>query len=110
MEARAKANPRAVDRSLDPTNGAPSLQRLRDTVEGPAPQSAHRRIAVDVVPDQAHRLLERPRLAALPLQVVAAQCPPERVARAPPQQVPGAHQIQRGVGGAEAARVQYAGE
>ena len=57
---------------------------------------AHCRIAVDVVPDRAHRLFEGPRLAALPLKVIAARRS-RSTCRGFFEKMPGANQIESGI-------------
>jgi hypothetical protein len=59
-----------------------------DAAQRTAPHDVHGRIGVDVVTDSSQRLLECPRFAALPLQLVALQLSPEHRARAVVEKVP----------------------
>src|SRR5476649_1753569 len=61
----------------------------KDALQSALAHQAHGRVALDVVPDCAHRLLEGPSLAALPLEVVASKIVPERLPRDGLEQMPG---------------------
>src|SRR4029453_263537 len=75
---------------------APFTSPLRhDALQGALAPPAHRRVALDVVPDGPHRLLEGPGPAAFPLQVVAVQVVVKHLPGASLEQMPGTHQIQR---------------
>ena len=76
-----------------------SSPRLEQAAEGPATYGRHRGVAPRVVPDQAHSLLEGPRLPALPLQVVWAKVVAQRLPRPCSQKVPGTDQVEGGVSG-----------
>jgi hypothetical protein len=68
------------------------------------------RIALEVIPDKPHRLLECPGLAPFPLEIAA----PEVVAKYPPrasvQQMPAGHQIEGGISWSHAADVDDPGQ
>jgi hypothetical protein len=54
-----------------------------DAFEGAAAVPAHDGIAVEVVPDSAHGLLERPATSTLPLVVVATKMVSEQLTKLP---------------------------
>src|SRR5262245_31558385 len=74
-------------------------------MQGAPARQAHGRVALDVVPDQAHRLLERPRLAALPLEVVTPKLVAQHLPRARFEQMPGSYQVERRIRGPEATDI-----
>ena len=65
------------------------------SVKGCSADFGHRRVGVPVVPVGTGGLFERPRLAAFPLQIVAAECNAERFTRGAGQQMPRAHEVER---------------
>lgn len=77
-----------------------SRERLvrQDAFQGSLTRPPHDRVALDVVPDQPHRLNESPRLASLPFKVVAAQVITEHLPRPGLEQMPRTHKVQRRVG------------
>lgn len=79
---------------------------MRNAICAPVPDSG---------PCAEHRtwvrgLFEGPCFASLPLQIAAVEVPSEYVARLSVEQVPGAHQVERGVGRADLTGVQDPGE
>src|SRR5215471_520775 len=82
----------------------------QDAFEGALAHPAHGRVALGVVPDCSHGLLEGPCLAALPFEIVAAEVVAEYLPWPWLEQVPGANKIQSGVGRSEAADVQDPGQ
>src|SRR3954470_15395860 len=89
-----------------PEEGAGSGGYVSDEpLQGTPAHAAHRRVAVDVVPDRSHRLLECPRSASRPLHLVTVEVVAQHVPRFDVQQVPGGDEVERGVGRPEAADV-----
>jgi hypothetical protein len=72
-----------VGQFLSPLAVKPTLSGIDvglDSIEGAAAVRARDGIAVDVVPDSSHRLLERPAASALPFFVVASEVGSEQFA------------------------------
>src|SRR5665213_1104788 len=88
---------------------AASSQRAvvrHDPIERALAHPTHRRIALDVVPNCTNRLLEGPRLAALPLEVVVAEVITKRSSRAGLEHVPRTDEVKCWISRAQAADIQ----
>ena len=70
----------------------------------------HWRVAVDVVPDGTHGLLEGLCLAPFPFEVVAAQALTEQLSTIGIEEMPGCNEVEGGVGRAQTSNIENAGE
>src|SRR5262249_42516427 len=70
-------------------------------IKSAAPEGGHDRVACDVVPDKAHGLRECPRLATLPLRVIAAKVFAQNPSRSSFEQMPGTNEVKRGISRAD---------
>jgi hypothetical protein len=77
----------------------------QDALEGASARLGHDRVALHVVPDQPHRLLKCPGLAAFLFEIVASEVVAKDLPWTGFQQVPGGNEIQRGIGGFRATDV-----
>src|SRR5699024_11819741 len=68
-----------------------------DPFQGASAHPTHRRVAVRVVPNGPHRLFECPCLATFPFEIVAGELIAQHLAWTGVEQVPGTHQVQRGL-------------
>lgn len=83
---------------------------LQESSQGAATKATHGWIRFGVVPDEPHRLLERPRHAPRPPELATAQGPLQLLTWSQVEQMPCRNEIQRGIGWAESAPVEYADE
>ena len=79
-------------------------------MQGPLTPLAYDGVCRGVVPDQAHRLLERPCHPATPLNVAALQMLPDQLPPLVIKEVPHSHEIERRIGSTEAASVEDANQ
>ena len=70
-------------------------------IKSAASEGGHDWVACNVVPDKAHGLCECPRLAALPLRVVAAKVFAQNPSRSSFEQMPGTNEVKRGISRAD---------
>src|SRR6059058_3128851 len=96
------------DRAIERTSSASAI--ADQSVECAATPSTHHGVGLRVVPDETHRLLECPCHTATPLELVALQCAPDRLTSDVIQQMPHRDEVERGIGGAEAAAIEHAGQ
>jgi hypothetical protein len=87
-----------------------SRLRAEETLQGSLAHETHCRVAVDVVPDDAEGLLQRPGRAAGPFEIAAVKVNPQCLARAVIEQVPRCDEVESWVGRTQSADIDHAGQ
>ena len=81
-----------------------------DPVEGAPAHAMHWRVALDVEPDGTHCLLEGPRLAAFPFEVVAAKVVTEKLSTMDVEEMPSSDEVEGRVGRTETPNIEDPGK